>query len=67
LACDAAHAQINALMNELNEQYTRRGKKIILVKYSAGCSMTQSPNDKGKMHTILHACFKSSAFHYEDV
>jgi hypothetical protein len=28
--------------------------------------MTQSPNDQGRMHSILHACYKSPQFRYDD-
>jgi hypothetical protein len=66
IACDGAFAQIDALLNHLNDKFIRDNLKITLVKYSGGCSMTQSTNDQGKMHTILHSCFRSSSFRYED-
>jgi hypothetical protein len=66
IACDGAFAQIDALLNHLNDKFISKGKKIMFVKYSGGCSMTQSPNDQGKMHIILHACVRSPSFRYEN-
>jgi hypothetical protein len=64
LACDGAAGQVHALLDDLNSKYIESGENIIMVKYAAGCSMTQSANDVGKMHQILHEAFKSPSFRY---
>lgn len=65
LACDGAYAQIQALLCLLNEQWIQKGYQIVLLKYAGGCSMSQSSNDVGKMHSILQSCFRSVSFRYD--
>lgn len=59
LACDGAHPQIDLILNGLGERCKNDGQNILFFKYSAACSMVQSPNDQGRMHSILHRLFKS--------
>lgn len=40
----------------------RKGKSMLMVKTSAGCSMSEATNDLGWMHSILHWLFKSKDF-----
>ena len=37
-------------------------ENIFFAKYSAGASLTQSPNDKGTMHSSMHKLFRSQRF-----
>jgi len=64
LFCDGAQPQIDVILNQLNDYLLKKQKNIIFGKYAAQCSMTQSVNDRGKMHSILHESFKSTAFRY---
>jgi len=48
---------------QLNEQKEKL-KHLLFFKYSAACSMTQSPNDKGRMHAIFKQCIRR--LQYED-
>ena len=50
----------------LNEFY---GRRIINLKYAAGCSMTESPNDTGTMHLYLQgpACYGGDNFKYGEI
>ena len=66
LASDGALSQINALLDELKKSDNVIVREhIMLVKYAAACSMTESPNDHGKMHQILHLLFSSPQFRYD--
>jgi hypothetical protein len=64
LFCDGAHAQIKALMDKMTKRIKKKGLKFALGKYSGGCSMTESANDQGKMHQVLHNGFKSPSYRY---
>jgi hypothetical protein len=63
---DGALRQIRAIENHLHPWSEEHDQNIIFGKYAAGGSIYQSPNDKGKMHSMLHQLFKSSKFRYED-
>lgn len=64
LACDGAGPQINVIEDNLIQKNKKYNWDILFIKYSAGCSMSQSPNDVGKMHNILKQQFKSPTFKY---
>jgi len=54
-------------MNHVNKWCNDNQYPIIMMKYAAACSMTQSPNDQGRMHTILHKSFSQTSFRYGDI
>jgi hypothetical protein len=65
LACDGAYGQIDAITNEsFNKHLHKHAPRTIFVKYSAGRSLSESPNDLGWMHSILHRSFKAYHFKY---
>jgi hypothetical protein len=59
---DGAYGQIQAIENKLIPWCKRHDYGITFAKYAAGCSLTQSPNDKGSMHSNLHRLFKKDFF-----
>jgi hypothetical protein len=63
---DGAQGQIDAVMVQINGWIKTNTFPVELIKYAGGCSMTQSANDVGAMHRILHACFKVPSYRYED-
>jgi hypothetical protein len=67
IASDGAAGQIEAMLEELTNRIQKGDLPVDLIKYAGGCSMTQSANDIGAMHRILHALFKSLSYRYEDV
>ena len=67
LAMDGALPQIDAMKNIVTNLNTSQQLNLTLVKYAAGCSMTQSPNDVGNMHRLLHMFFKNSRYALNDV
>lgn len=64
LACDGAYGQITALTDEICDYALQHALHTIMTKYSAGRSLSESPNDLGWMHSILHQSFKSYKFRY---
>lgn len=64
LASDGQIAQIKGL-ETLNQKWQIKQHNIVIAKYSAGCSLEESPNDVGPMHRTLKACFNSTEFLYE--
>lgn len=62
---DGAYGQINAgpTMDRWNESKQR---KMFMVKWSAGGSMSEAINDLGNMHNILHSLFSSPEFKCKD-
>jgi len=62
LASDGYYAQINVLMNFSLPLAIKHCKSMMFLKYASGASMTQSMNDQGHMHTIIHAVYKSASF-----
>lgn len=66
LACDGAGPQIKVINEYLIQKSTAEKWNILFIKYCAGCSMTQSPNDVGKMHSILKQYTSAPDFRYED-
>eukprot|EP01034_Spumella_vulgaris_P032334 gene32334-39921_t len=65
LGSDGAFGPINALLHKIHQKHLNREKDIILVKYAAGTSMIQQPNDTGHMHRILKLLFHSKRFKYD--
>lgn len=63
--CDGAHPQIAAILNTLNDRNLKKLLYFLYGKYAGGCSLTESINDVGRMHAILHQLFGSAAFRYE--
>ena len=58
---DGAFGQINA--GPAIDSYNKsKGREMYMAKWSGGCSMTESPNDGGYMHSILHKAFGSPEF-----
>jgi hypothetical protein len=66
IASDGALGQVDAVLRKINKWVETNAFPVELVKYAGGCSMTQSPNDVGAMHRILHACFNNPSYRYED-
>jgi hypothetical protein len=64
LASDGAFGQINALTHQLLDKFKTKNADIILMKYAAGTSMVQQPNDTGHMHRVLKIMFHSRKFRY---
>jgi len=62
---DGAHPQIAAILNALNDDQAKKFLYFLYVKYAGGCSLTESPNDRGRCHAIFHYLFGSSDFRYE--
>lgn len=58
LASDGAIPQIKAMQKSLIGYEQDKGLSIWFLKYAAACSMTQSPNDRGKCHMLLHQLFR---------
>lgn len=63
--CDGAHPQVAAILNTLNDRNLKKLLNFLYGKYAGGCSLTESVNDVGRMHAILHQLFSSTAFRYE--
>lgn len=64
LACDGAYGQITAITDQLSDYAYRHALNTLMMKYGAGRSLSESPNDLGWMHSILHRCFKKYKFKY---
>lgn len=62
---DGAHPQIAAILKVLNDDQAKKFLYFLYVKYAGGCSLTESPNDRGRCHAIFHLLFSSSDFRYE--
>ena len=58
---DGAYGQINAA-HGLHDWNVRHNHNMFMIKTSGGCSMSESPNDLGYMHSILHNLFKGKDF-----
>lgn len=56
---DGAQGQIHAILEHLDAWCRDQKYKVTFLKYAAGCSMTQSPNDVGRMHQLLKEGIKS--------
>jgi hypothetical protein len=67
LSSDGAYAQIRAIQDSLMDRCLRKALLVIWNKYGGGCSMSQSPNDVGRHHAIIKACYGSSSFKYDKV
>jgi hypothetical protein len=63
---NGANGQVKAIENSLHNMCAEANQNIIWGKFSAGASMTQTPNDKGAMHHTLHDLFKTSNFRNEE-
>ena len=59
---DGALEYIKAIENNVNSKCMTKNYNILFCKYAAACNMTQSPNDKGFMHAILHNEFKNCKY-----
>ena len=66
LARDGAYAQINAT-EELQHWNESKGVFMLWMKYSGGCSMTQSANDLGACHQIMKQQVADSKYRYDDI
>jgi hypothetical protein len=64
IAQDGAYGQIKAIETTLHPYTKENNLDIFWAKYAGGASLSQSPNDKGMMHSTLHTLFKSTSFHY---
>lgn len=58
---DGAYGQIN-IGPTLHEWCLKHQKKVLLLKTSGGCSMTEAINDLGFMHKILHSYYSGKLF-----
>lgn len=52
---------------QVHEWACSKGFNIVWAKYAGGCSMSQSPNDLGVQHKLMHQQFASSNYRYNDV
>ena len=59
---DGAHGQIQAIEKKLFQTCQDNDLLVLFAKYSAGCSMIKSPNDRVPMHANLHRLFKHDFF-----
>jgi hypothetical protein len=64
IASDGAHAQLEASLTQIAARIEKYDKPVDLTKYCGGCSMSESLNDIGAMHRILHTTFKSPSYRY---
>ena len=64
-ACDGDYEGIKALYTHIFK-YVQDRLPILFLKWPGGASMTNSPNDVGKMHTILHSLYKNPKYLYID-
>lgn len=65
LACDGAFGQIDATTNKKFTEFMEKyAKHTVRTKWSASRSLSESPNDLGWMHSILHTSFSSYHFRY---
>ena len=65
LARDGAFAQINAT-EQLQQWNESKAVSMLWMKYSGGCSMTQSANDLGASHQIMRQQVADSKYKYDD-
>lgn len=61
---DGAYGQLNAQETSLIPESVQKALCFIYVKFAAGCSMIQQPNDVGHMHRILKLLFHSKKFRF---
>lgn len=64
LACDGAYGQVTAITDHMSDYIYKYALYVLMMKYGAGRSLSESPNDLGWMHSILHKCFKKYKFKY---
>ena len=66
IAQDGAIEYLEAVMSRLQSSNEMHGRSIINMKYAAGCSLSESPNDTGTMHMCLQgpACYGGDNFKY---
>ena len=66
IAQDGAIEYLEAVMSRLQYSNETHGRSIINIKYAAGCSLSESPNDTGTMHMCLQgpACYGGDNFKY---
>lgn len=63
---DGAYGQVSAIEKQLHKYCEENTFNILFAKWSAGCSMVQSPNDCGMMHRNLKSFFKSRSYKARD-
>ena len=66
LARDGAYAQINAT-EEIQKWNESKAVSMLWMKYSGGCSMTQSANDLGASHQIMKQQVADPKYRYDDI
>ena len=64
---DGANEQVKALENHLVDYGDNHDLDLVWVKYAGGASLTQSRNDVGKFHQIMHNTLSHSKYKYESV
>ncbi|KAJ1437423.1 hypothetical protein B484DRAFT_445190 [Ochromonadaceae sp. CCMP2298] len=64
IASDGAQGQVEAALTEIAARIEKKKKKIDLLKYAGGCSMSQSLNDIGAMHRVYQTTFRSPSYRY---
>ena len=69
IAQDGAIEYLEAVMSRLQSSNEMHGRSIINMKYAAGCSLSESPNDTGTMHMCLQgpACYGGDNFKYGEI
>lgn len=67
IAQDGAIPQVKAIFHKVMAKCDREKFMIAFLKFAAGCSMIQSPNDVGPCHSILKRLFSSSEFKWAEV
>jgi hypothetical protein len=60
MGLDGAYGQIVAITKFITK--LDNAKDTLFIKYSGGASMTQSPNDVGHCHMVLHSLYRSNKY-----
>lgn len=61
---DGCWAQLKATFEDINELFNQEGFEGF--KFAAASTMVQQPNDVGRMHSNIHAFYKSVAYARDD-
>ena len=61
---DGCWAQLKATFEDINQLFNKEGFEGF--KFAAASTMVQQPNDVGRMHSNIHAFYKSDAYARDD-
>ena len=65
-AIDGEHNQLKCTIEDLIPRCNRKDFHIIYIKWGGSCSMSQSPNDKGKgLHLVIHYGYGNPSFKFD--